>query len=172
LKNEIILVDEKDNEIGTGEKMTVHNEGKLHRAFSVFIFNSKNELMLQQRAKTKYHSPGLWTNTCCSHPKPGEKTIDAAKRRLKEEMRFNCDLQEAFSFIYKAKFDNGLSEHEYDHVFIGKFDGNPKPDKNEAGDWKWISILELENDMKRNPDNYTYWLKVSIDKLVSYLENI
>ena len=172
MKNEIILVDEKDNEIGTGEKMTVHKEGKLHRAFSVFIFNSKNELMLQKRAKDKYHSPGLWTNTCCSHPKPGEKTIDAAGRRLKEEMGFNCDLQEAFSFIYKAKFGNGLSEHEYDHVFIGKFDGNPKPDKNEAGDWKWISILELENDMKRNPDNYTYWLKVSIDKLVSYLENI
>ena len=171
MKNEIILVDEKDNHTGTGEKMTVHKEGKLHRAFSVFIFNSKNKLMLQQRAKSKYHSPGLWTNTCCSHPRPGEKTLDAAKRRLKEEMGFKCDLKEAFSFIYKAKFDNGLSEHEYDHVFIGKFDGNPKLDKNEAEDWKWISLLELKNDMKKNPDNYTYWLKVSIDKLVSYLES-
>ena len=171
MKDEIILVDEKDNQISTGEKMTVHKEGKLHRAFSVFIFNSKDELMLQQRAKIKYHSPGLWTNTCCSHPKPGEKTEDAAKRRLREEMGFSCDLKEAFSFVYKAKFDNGLSEHEFDHVFIGKFDGNPKPDKKEAENWKWISFSELKKDMKRNPDNYTCWLKVSIDKLISYLES-
>jgi len=171
LKDEIILVDEKDNQVGTGEKMVVHKEGKLHRAFSVFIFNSKKELMLQQRATSKYHSPGLWTNTCCSHPKPGEKIIDAAKRRLKEEMGFNCDLKEAFSFIYKAKFDNGLSEHEFDHVFIGKFDGNPKPDKKEAESWKWITLAELRKDMKKNPEKYTYWLKVSIDKLVSYMES-
>ena len=171
MKDEIILVDEKDNQVGTGEKMVVHKEGKLHRAFSVFIFNSKKELMLQQRATSKYHSPGLWTNTCCSHPKPGEKIIDAAKRRLKEEMGFNCDLKEAFSFIYKAKFDNGLSEHEFDHVFIGKFDENPKPDKKEAESWKWITLAELRKDMKKNPEKYTYWLKVSIDKLVSYMES-
>jgi isopentenyl-diphosphate delta-isomerase len=171
LKDEIILVDEKDNIIGSGEKMTVHREGRLHRAFSIFIFNSKNELMLQKRAKGKYHSAGLWTNTCCSHPKKGEKTSEAAMRRLKEEMGFTCDLKEAFNFMYRAKFENGLSENEFDHVFIGTFDGNPEPDKKEVENWKWISLQDLRRDIKKNPENYTYWLRISIDKIISYLES-
>lgn len=132
---DIILVDKDDNEIGKGEKMAVHLAGQLHRAFSIFIFNSQGEMMLQRRASTKYHSPGLWTNACCSHPRPGESLEQAAKRRLKEEMGFECDLQKVFSFIYKAKVED-LTEHEFDHVFIGKFDQEPVLNKEEADGWK------------------------------------
>lgn len=170
MKEKIILVDKRDKKIGTGEKLKVHQEGKLHRAFSIFIFNSKGELMLQRRARTKYHSGGLWVNTCCSHPRVGEEMKKAIHRRLKEEMRFDCNLKEAFSFIYHVKFDNGLTENEFDHVFIGKFDGKPYPNPEEADDWKWISLDELQWDIKRKPDNYAYWLRFSIDKVISYLE--
>jgi isopentenyl-diphosphate delta-isomerase len=164
----IILVDEKDREIGTGEKTKVHEDGRLHRAFSVFVFNSKGETLLQRRTKSKYHSGGLWTNTCCSHPRAGEKLEESVHRRLKEEMGFDVPLKEIFSFIYKVKFGNGLTEHELDHVFVGRFDGKPVPDPEEAEGWKWVSLDELKKDVQRNPDIYTYWLKVAIEKLASH----
>lgn len=160
----VILVGKNDKEIGTCEKLKAHKEGKLHRAFSIFIFNSKGELLLQRRAKTKYHSGGLWSNTCCSHPRPGETLENAAHRRLKEEMGFDCELKEVFSFIYKVKLDN-LFEHEYDHVFTGKFDGEPTLNPEEADDWKWINMGELKEDMQKNPNNYTFWFKICIKRL-------
>lgn len=166
---EVILVDGNDREIGTEEKMKAHQEGKLHRAFSIFVFNSKGELLLQKRAKSKYHSGGLWTNTCCSHPRPGETLENSVHRRLKEEMGFDCELREIFSFKYKVKLEN-IFENEYDHVFIGKFDGKPHPNPEEVDEWKWIKLKELKNDMKKNPDKYSYWLKKSIDKVISFKE--
>jgi isopentenyl-diphosphate delta-isomerase len=163
----IILVDKKDREIGTGEKMKVHEEGSLHRAFSIFVFNSKGETLLQKRASGKYHSGGLWANTCCSHPRAGEALEKAVHRRLKEEMGFDVPLREMFSFIYKVKFGNGLYEHEFDHVFVGKFEGNPVPNPEEAGGWKWVSLDKLKKDIQRNPENYSYWLKVALEKMAS-----
>jgi isopentenyl-diphosphate delta-isomerase len=162
----ILTVDEKDNVIGKGEKIKVHREGKLHRAFSIFVFNSKGKLLLQKRAKSKYHSGGLWTNTCCSHQRDGETLEKAVHRRLKEEMGFDCELKEVFTFTYRVKFDDGLSENEYDHVFFGKFDGKPDPNPDEVDDWKWVSLEELRKDIQKNPDDYTYWLKVSIDRVM------
>jgi len=167
---EVILVDENDKEIGTGEKIRTHKEGKLHRAFSVFVFNSKGQLLLQKRAKSKYHSGGLWSNTCCSHPRRGEPLLYAAHRKLKQEMGFDCVLEKVSSFIYKVQLDNGLSEHEYDHIFIGKFDGMVLPNPEEAEDCRWVKIYELKNDIEKNPDSYTYWLRISIDKMISYLK--
>jgi len=162
----VILVDENDKEIGTEEKIKAHeNGGKLHRAFSIFIFNSKGEMLLQLRSKKKYHSGGLWTNACCSHPRPGEKLEQAAHRRLKEEFGFDTKLEEKLSFIYHAKLDNGLSEHEFDHVFIGNFDGVPKPNLEEIDNWKWIKIEDLKRDIKENPEKYTAWFKIAIKKL-------
>ena len=169
--SEVILVDENDEEVGTEEKIKTHREGKLHRAFSIFVFNPKGELLLQRRAKIKYHSGGLWTNTCCSHPSPGETLEEAVHRRLKEEMGFDCELEEIFSFTYQVKFDNDLFENEYDHVFIGKFDGEPTPNPEEVDEWKWIDLEELKKDIQENPDSYTYWLKQSIDKVISYLKS-
>lgn len=166
---DVILVDKNDKEIGSEEKMKAHREGKLHRAFSVFVFNLKNELLLQKRAKAKYHTGGLWSNTCCSHPQPGEATEKAAHRRLKEEMGFDCELKEIFSFVYRVKFDNGLSEHEYDHVFIGKSGNKPIPNKDEADGFRWVSLEKLKEDIKKNPEYYTYWLRVSLDKMKSHL---
>jgi isopentenyl-diphosphate delta-isomerase len=167
--SEVILVDKNDKEVGIGEKIKTHQEGKLHRAFSIFVFNSNGELLLQKRAKSKYHCGGMWSNTCCSHPRPGESVEKAVHRRLKEEMGFDCELKEIFSFTYKVKFDDNFFEHEYDHVFIGNFDGKPNPNPEEVGEWKWISIEELKKDIRKNPDSYTYWLKKSIDKVVSHL---
>ncbi len=163
---QIILVDEKDREVGTEEKLRVHQEGKLHRAFSIFVFNSDGKLLLQQRAKTKYHSGGLWANTCCSHQRLGEKLEEAIHRRLKEEMGFDCDLKKIFSFIYKVNFDNGLTENELDHVFVGRFSGTPNPGKTEVETWKWISLNELKKDIGKNPEKYTYWLRVCIDRVI------
>ncbi|MEM5812433.1 MAG: isopentenyl-diphosphate Delta-isomerase [Candidatus Aenigmatarchaeota archaeon] len=163
----IILVDKNDRETGTGEKMEVHRSGKLHRAFSIFIFNSRGQLLLQKRSREKYHSGGLWTNTCCSHPRAGEKLDEAVHRRLKEEMGFDVPLKEIFSFVYKVKFGNGLYENEYDHVFVGRFDGEPKPNPKEAESWKWVSLQALKNDIEKNPEKYTYWLRASINKLIS-----
>jgi len=170
MSEHILLVDENDKEVGIGEKIKTHQEGKLHRAFSIFIFNSKGQLLLQRRAKSKYHSGGLWTNTCCSHPRAEEDIEKAVHRRLKEEMGFGCELKEIFSFIYKVKLDNNLFEHEYDHVFTGKFDGEPIPNPEEADGWKWVDVEELKNDIKENPDAYSYWLKKSIDKVISNLK--
>lgn len=165
MEEQIILVDEKDQVVGTGEKMAVHKAGLLHRAFSVLVFNSKGEILLQQRAKSKYHCGGLWTNTCCSHPRPGEIVLKAARRRLFEEMGIDCELEEIFSFRYRVSFPNGLTENEYDHVLIGKSDNLPKPDINEVEDWKWTDIKSLKADMRKSPEIYTYWFKILIKKL-------
>ena len=165
MKEEIILVDKNDREIGKGEKLKVHQEGKLHRAFSIFIFNSKGDLLIQKRADTKYHSPGLWTNTCCSHPRVGEPLDKATKRRLKEEMGIEAELKEIFSFLYKVRLDD-LVENEFDHVFIGEFEGEPKINKEEASQWKWINPEELKKDIKKNPEKYTYWFRKALNKVI------
>lgn len=162
---DVILVDENNNEIGVEEKIKAHQERKLHRAFSIFIFNKKKELLLQKRSDNKYHSPGFWSNTCCSHPRPDKNLKEEAEKRLKEEMGINCKLRKSFSFIYKVKFDNGLTEHEYDHVFVGEFNEKPKPNKDEVSDWKWISLDKLKEEMSINPEKYTYWLKECLDKV-------
>ncbi len=165
MKEEVILVNEKDEPIGTMEKMEAHEKGLLHRAFSVFLFNSKDKLLLQQRALNKYHSAGLWTNTCCSHPRPGEETLQAAKRRLKEEMGIETDLTFKTAFTYKTKFDNGLTEHELDHVFTGNFNEDPKLNPEEANSFKWQSIAEVKADLKIHPENYTSWFKIALESL-------
>jgi len=157
VRNQVVLVDEQDHEIGTMEKLAAHEQGKLHRAFSIFIFNSKNELILQQRATTKYHCGGLWSNTCCSHPQLGEDLITSAKERLLEEIGFTCELTELFNFIYQASFSNGLTEYEFDHVLIGHYDGEIKPNPEEVNNYKLISLENLKTDLKNNPDKYTPW---------------
>ncbi len=163
---EVILVDKNDRQIGTEEKLKAHVEGKLHRAFSVFIFNSKNEFLLQKRAANKYHSGGLWTNPCCSHPEPGKDIKEEAKKRLKIEMGITCELEEKFSFIYKVKFSNGLYENEYDHVFFGKSNETPKLNEDEASDYRWVGSEELGKDIKKNPKKYTYWLIKCINEVI------
>jgi isopentenyl-diphosphate delta-isomerase len=168
-EEQVILVNENDEQIGLMPKMEAHEKGVLHRAFSVFVFNDKGELMLQQRALSKYHSPGLWTNTCCSHQREGENNIDAGKRRLMEEMGFVTELEENISFIYKAPFDNGLTEHEYDHILIGNFSGEPKPNPEEVADWKWVSLEDIKTDIKKNPQDYTEWFKIIFER---YYEEI
>lgn len=167
MSEQIILVDENDDEIGVEEKLVGHLAGKLHRGFSIFVFNTKGELMLQKRAKSKYHSGGLWTNTCCGHPRPGENVIAAAHRRLQEEMGFDCDLHEATSFIYKVPLDKGITEHEFLHVFVGTYDGDPLINKEEADAWKWITVPKLRDDIEKSPEKYTYWFKVALKKIAS-----
>jgi isopentenyl-diphosphate Delta-isomerase len=168
-KELVVLVDENDNEIGVEEKINAHRKGLLHRAFSIFVFNSKNELLLQKRAADKYHSGGLWSNTCCSHPRPGENLKDAAHRRLQEEMGFDCSLREVFSFLYKKSFDNGLTEHELDHVFFGKFDGIPKINNQEVDDYKLINFSDLRKDVKNNPSQYSFWFRLVLGKVAEKL---
>ena len=153
-EEQVILVNEQDQEIGLMPKMEAHEKAVLHRAFSVFIFNSRNELMLQQRASHKYHSPDLWTNTCCSHQRHGESNIEAGKRRLFEEMGFVTELEEKTSFIYKAPFDNGLTEHELDHIMVGYYDDAPSLNQEEVKDWKWMSLEDVKNDIIINPSSY------------------
>jgi len=165
------LVDLNDHPAGKMEKMEAHVKGELHRAFSVFIFNGKNEMMMQQRAFTKYHSPGLWTNTCCSHPREGEETLQAAHRRLQEEMGFDCEIKEMFSFTYKADVGEGLTEHEFDHVFYGHFDDDPVINSEEVNDWKWMSMKELRDDLKNFPEKYTVWFRIAFDEVEKHLEN-
>jgi isopentenyl-diphosphate Delta-isomerase len=162
----VILVDKSDRVIGTEEKLKAHQEGKLHRAFSVFIFNKKKELLLQRRAEDKYHSGGLWTNTCCSHPRQKKELNEEAEARLEEEMGISCHLEEKFCFIYKVRFENGLYEHEYDHVFFGKYDGKITPNKKEVSKWGWISLDGLKKDINKNPEKYTYWLKECLDRVI------
>jgi len=171
MPNKIILVDKKDKEIGAEFKIKAHKEGKLHRAFSIFIFNSQKNLLLQKRSSKKYHSGGLWTNTCCSHPSPGETILSAAHRRLKEEMGVDCDLKEIFSFIYRTKLDKGLIEYEFDHVLIGNFNGKPKINIKEAEDFKWVSIEFLARDIKQNSNNYSFWLKKCYSKVARIAKN-
>lgn len=168
MEERVILVDENDREMGSEEKIKAHEDGgKLHRAFSVFIFNSKGEMLLQKRAVSKYHFGGLWTNTCCSHPHPGDPIEKTVHEKLKQEMGFDIELKEVFTFIYRAEFDNGLTEHELDHVFIGKFDGEPQPNPEEADDWKWVNVEELQRDVKENPDNYTPWFRIALERVLS-----
>lgn len=155
----IIVVDEFDKEIGSIEKLDAHNKGILHRAFSILVFNSNNQLLLQKRSTKKYHSPGLWINTCCSHPKYGEDLQNAIYRRLREEMGFTCELEEIFSFIYKVQLGENLFENEFDHVFIGKYDGNVIANKDEVDEFKWVDIEEIKNHIVFRPDLYTYWFK-------------
>lgn len=159
----VVLVDEQDREMGAAEKLAAHAAGKLHRAFSIFVFNSEKQLLLQRRAKTKYHSGGLWSNTCCGHPRPGEATAEAARRRLREELNFDCELRAAFEFLYRAEFANELIEHEYDHVFVGEFDGAFVPDESEVENCRWVGLDELRRDIGERPGEYTYWLKVALD---------
>ena len=170
VEEQVILVDSDDNPIGTMNKMEAHEKAVLHRAFSVFILNDKNEVMLQQRAAHKYHSPLLWTNTCCSHQRVGETNIEAGKRRLFEEMGFTAELKELFHFIYKAPFDNGLTEHELDHVMIGYSNQNPVINPEEVESWKWMSIEAIKVDMMDNPNAYTVWFKIIFDEFYHFLE--
>jgi isopentenyl-diphosphate delta-isomerase len=163
----VILVDDNDEEIGTEEKIRAHQKGKLHRAFSIFVFNSKGELLLQKRAPSKYHSGGLWTNTCCSHPVPGEEMTSTIHKRLEEEMGFDCELRKAFHFIYRAELTNGMIEHEYDHVFSGIYDGEVRPNPSEVSDFKWVDLNALEKDLRNNPEMHTPWLRNAFFKILS-----
>ncbi|HQE34820.1 isopentenyl-diphosphate delta-isomerase [Flavobacterium alvei] len=167
----VILVNQNDEQIGLMPKMEAHEKAVLHRAFSVFVLNEKNEIMLQQRASHKYHSPLLWTNTCCSHQRDGETNIQAGSRRLFEEMGFETSLKELFHFIYKAPFDNGLTEHELDHVMIGYYNYSPKINPDEVENWKWMSIEAVAKDMQLHPEIYTVWFKIIFDEFYHYLED-
>lgn len=167
----VILVDQNDRQIGLMPKLEAHEKAVLHRAFSVFILNDRNEVMLQQRAGSKYHSPLLWTNTCCSHQRAGESNLDAGNRRLFEEMGFKTTLKELFHFIYKAPFENGLTEHELDHVMIGRYNGQPAINPDEVETWKWMKIEDVQKDISANPGIYTVWFKIIFDKFYHYLED-
>lgn len=162
----VILVDENDKELGLMEKMEAHEKGVLHRAFSVFLFNDKGEMLLQQRAFSKYHSGGLWTNACCSHPRQGEKTIEAAHRRMKEELGIDCEIEEQFSFIYNRKLDKGLTEHELDHVFMGKYEGEFNLNPEEVNTIQYIKVEQLLAEIKNHPENYTEWFKICLNEVL------
>lgn len=167
----VILVNEKDEQIGLMPKMEAHQKAVLHRAFSVFLMNDKGEIMLQQRAAHKYHSPLLWTNTCCSHQREGESNVEAGNRRLFEEMGVKADLKDLFHFIYKAPFDNGLTEHELDHVLFGYFNDAPQINPEEVADWKWMKLEDVKVDMEKQPELYTVWFKIIFDEFYEYLES-
>ena len=167
----VILVDTNDLQIGTEEKLTAHQKGLLHRAFSIFIFNKDGEMLIHQRALSKYHSGGLWTNACCSHPRPGETLEQATHRRLREELGFDCSLQKMFHFTYKVNLEkDGLFEHEFDHVFFGTFDGTILPSPSEIEGIAWITLDKLIADVRNHPENYTYWFLASFDKVISYAQ--
>lgn len=171
IEENVILVNTKDEPIGLMPKLEAHEKAVLHRAFSVFVLNDKNQIMLQQRAHHKYHSPLLWTNTCCSHQREGESNIQAGSRRLFEEMGFNTELKELFHFIYKAPFDNGLTEHELDHVMIGYYNESPTINPEEVEDWKWMGIEEVQSDIQLRPEEYTVWFKIIFDEFYHFLED-
>jgi isopentenyl-diphosphate Delta-isomerase len=168
--HQVILVNEQDEATGIMEKMEAHEKAVLHRAFSVFIFNKEGFMLLQQRALTKYHSPGLWTNACCSHPFPGEETIDAALRRMKEELGFSTSIQKAFHFTYKAAFDNGLTEHEFDHVFVGTYEGALQLNTEEVKDITYKSMEEIAADLETVPHHYTAWFKIAFPLLSEWMQ--
>lgn len=161
----VVLVDETDRELGSEEKLAAHHSGALHRAFSTFVSNRSGQLLLQRRAATKYHSPRLWSNTCCGHPRPGESIEAAAHRRLREEMGFDCALTVSFSFTYRAELDGGMVEHEIDHVLVGQFDGQPVANPEEVEAWRWIDEAELAGEMAANPQRYTAWLGIALEQL-------
>ncbi|MDB4016147.1 isopentenyl-diphosphate Delta-isomerase [Flavobacteriaceae bacterium] len=169
-EEKVILVNSNDEPIGLMPKMEVHEKALLHRAFSVFVINSNNEMMLQQRALQKYHSPGLWTNTCCSHQRDGEENIEAGLRRLQEEMGFETPLEYLFNFIYKAPFDNGLTEHELDHVMLGRYEGDPSINPEEVASWKWMDIDLIHADLINNPADYTVWFAIIFDRFYNHLK--
>lgn len=169
-EEKVILVNSNDEPIGLMPKMEAHEKALLHRAFSVFVINSNNELMLQQRALQKYHSPGLWTNTCCSHQRDGEENIEAGLRRLQEEMGFETSLEYLFNFIYKAPFDNGLTEHELDHVMLGRYEGDPSINLEEVASWKWMDIDLIHADLINNPADYTVWFAIIFDRFYNHLK--
>jgi isopentenyl-diphosphate delta-isomerase len=158
-----VLVNDHDEETGVMEKMEAHRTGSLHRAFSVLLFNSRGEMLLQKRAQTKYHSSGLWTNTCCSHPRPGEALEEAARRKLRQEMGIEANPRFAFKFQYKAPLDNQLIEHEIDHVFIGQFDGEPVLNEHEAEDWKFVDLHSLKQQVHTDPQQFTPWFRLILD---------
>lgn len=162
----VILVNEADEPVGLMEKLEAHEKGLLHRAFSVFIFNAEGKMMIHRRAWEKYHSGGLWTNACCSHPRDGEGIIEAGHRRLMEEMGFDTDLEKVLEFTYKSELDKGLTEHEYDHVMVGYFDGQPSPNPAEVAEWKWIEVEDLRADIQNNPAEYTEWFKIIFDRFI------
>ncbi|HMH32733.1 MAG TPA: isopentenyl-diphosphate Delta-isomerase [Puia sp.] len=166
MDHEVILVNEQDEPIGTMEKMEAHRKALLHRAFSVFIFNTKGEMLLQQRAKNKYHSGGLWTNACCSHPRPDEEVRAAAARRLQEELGISTHIRKIFDFIYRATFDNGLTEFEFDHVFIGSYDGIISPDKNEVNDYCFKPLDEIQSSLASHPSKYTNWFHIAFPRVI------
>lgn len=170
-EEQVILVSPQDEVLGTMPKMEAHEKAVLHRAFSVFILNDKGELMLQQRAAEKYHSPLLWTNTCCSHQRLGESNIEAGKRRLQEEMGFTTPLQELFSFIYKAPFDNGLTEHELDHVLLGSYSGTPEINPEEVAAWKWMALAEVDRDLAEHPESYTAWFRIVFKRFYEHVQS-
>jgi len=172
MEEQVILVDQEDLEVGAMGKMEAHYQGKLHRAFSIFVFNTKGELLLQQRALDKYHSGGKWTNTCCSHPRPGEGTQAAADRRLMEEMGMSCELHYAFNFVYKADFGNELTEYEFDHVYFGTCDERPAINTEEVAAYQYVSLASLADDLVKNPDRYTAWLKICFSKVLAFKNNI
>lgn len=167
---QVILVNENDEVVGHMDKLEAHEKGLLHRAFSVFIFNTKGEMLLQRRAMDKYHSAGLWSNTCCSHPRPDEGVEQAASRRLKEEMGLQCELKSIFSFQYKVDFENGLTEHEMDYVLVGVTNEMPKPNRTEVMDWKFMSNLEIERELKADPEKYTYWFRLCFNDLRKHIK--
>jgi isopentenyl-diphosphate delta-isomerase len=172
IENEkVILVNEHDDMVGIMDKMETHRQGLLHRAFSIFIFNRKGEMLLQQRALSKYHSAGLWTNACCSHPMPGEKIQDAAQRRLMEELGFETPIEKIFDFVYKAKFDNGLTEHEFDHVFAGEYEGKLNINPEEVKDFCYKGIEEIKNTMQTHPQKYTAWFHLAFPKIEEWWKN-
>jgi isopentenyl-diphosphate delta-isomerase len=166
----VVLVDEQDNAIGKMEKQQAHVEGALHRAFSIFIFNSEKKLLIQKRASSKYHCAGLWTNTCCSHPRENESLQDAANRRLQEEMGMTCELKPLFSFVYKAEFENGLTEHEFDHVLFGESNQIPELNLDEVEEFKFIGLEELQTEIKQNPKNFTPWFLLALDRVKEFKE--
>ena len=160
---QLILVDEHDRELGACGKLEAHRAGALHRAFSVFVFDRRGRLLMQKRARDKYHSAGLWSNTACGHPRPGEATAEAARRRLREEMGFDCALREAFGFVYRAELEGALVEYEYDHVFFGTHEADPAPDPTEVEEWRWVGMDELRRGLREEPRRYSYWLKLVVD---------
>lgn len=167
----VVLVDEQDNAIGTMEKQQAHVEGALHRAFSIFIFNSEKKLLIQKRATSKYHCGGLWTNTCCSHPRETENILDAANRRLQEEMGMQCELKSIFSFVYKAEFENGLTEHEFDHVLLGLSDQTPELNLEEVEGFRYIGLEDLQLEIKEDPQKFTPWFLIALDRVTEYKSN-
>ncbi len=170
MMEQVILVDENDRQVGLMEKQAAHVNPHLHRAFSIFIFNSKGELLMQQRALSKYHSPGLWTNTCCSHPRDGETLTEATSRRLMEEMGMTCEMHEVYTFIYMAPVGQGLTEHEFDHVWIGRSDETPQINREEVESWKYMSLDDLKVDIQLHPELYTEWFKITFEEMSHHAE--